>query len=74
MEGDLQRIVGRNLAAYREARGLSQEAFADVFGWGPTYMGKLERGQCNLTLRTLESYASRIGVDPLSLLTPEVPS
>ena len=28
-ERDLQRTVGRNLRAYREARGLSQEAFAD---------------------------------------------
>jgi transcriptional regulator with XRE-family HTH domain len=71
VEGHLQRIVGRNLAAYREARGLSQEAFADVFGWSPTYMGKLERGQCNLTLRTLGSYASRIELDPIALLTRE---
>ena len=29
MEGDLQRIFGENLRAYREARSMSQEAFAD---------------------------------------------
>jgi transcriptional regulator with XRE-family HTH domain len=32
MEGDLQRAVGRNLRAHREAKGLSQEAFADELG------------------------------------------
>jgi transcriptional regulator with XRE-family HTH domain len=39
VEGDLQRTVGRNLRAYREAKGLSQEAFADVLGVHRTYMG-----------------------------------
>ncbi len=34
MEGDIQRAFGRNLRAYREARGLSQEAFADELGDG----------------------------------------
>ena len=70
MEGDLQRIFGRNLRAYREARGLSQEAFADVLGVHRTYMGSVERGERNLTLRTLERIAERIGQDPLTLLAP----
>jgi transcriptional regulator with XRE-family HTH domain len=74
VEGDLQRTVGDNLKAYRNACGLSQEAFADVFGWGRTYMGKLERGRCNLTLRSLERLASRIGVDPVALLREDAPS
>ena len=70
MEGDLQRIFGRNLRAYREARGLSQEAFADVLGVHRTYMGSVERGERNLTLRSLERIAERLGQDPLSLLAP----
>lgn len=68
MEGDLQGTVGRNLRAHRQARGLSQEAFADVFGWGRTYMGQLERGECNLGLRSLERIAERIERDPVALL------
>lgn len=68
MEGDLQRTVGRNLRAYRKARGLSQEAFADVLGVHRTYMGGVERGERNLTLRSVERIAARIGVEPLSLL------
>jgi transcriptional regulator with XRE-family HTH domain len=68
MEGDLQKTVGRSLRAYRQARGLSQEAFADMVGVHRTYMGGLERGERNLTLRSVERIAERIGVDPLRLL------
>ncbi len=68
VEGDLQRVVGRNLRAYRASKGLSQEAFADVVGVHRTYMGGLERGERNLTLKSLEKIAAKIDVDPLSLL------
>jgi len=61
--------VGRNLRAYREARGLSQEAFADVLGVHRTYMGAIERDERNLTLRSVERIGSRLDLDPLVLLT-----
>jgi transcriptional regulator with XRE-family HTH domain len=69
MEGDLQRILGRNLRAYREARGLSQEAFADVLGVHRTYMGGVERGERNLTLKSVERIAEQIDLEPLDLLS-----
>lgn len=68
--GDLQRIVGKNLRAYRQAKGLSQEAFAELIGMHRTYIGGVERGERNLTLATVERYAEAIGLDPLDLLTP----
>ena len=68
--GDLQRIVGKNLRAYRQAKGLSQEAFAELVGMHRTYIGGVERGERNLTLTTVERYAEAIGLDPLDLLTP----
>ncbi|MGN6663771.1 MAG: helix-turn-helix domain-containing protein [Solirubrobacterales bacterium] len=68
MEGDLQRTVGDNLRAYRLARGLSQEAFAEMLGFHRTYMGSIERGERNLTLRSLERIAARIEEEPLALL------
>jgi transcriptional regulator with XRE-family HTH domain len=68
MEGDLQRTVGRNLRAYRLARGISQEAFADVLGVHRTYLGGLERGERNLTLKSLERLADNLGLLPLELL------
>lgn len=69
MEGDLQRTVGRNLRRYRLDRGLSQEAFADLVGVHRTYMGGVERGERNLTLRSVERIAAVIDVEPLELLT-----
>lgn len=33
-------------------------------------MGGVERGERNLTLKSLETIADRLGVDPLSLLSP----
>jgi transcriptional regulator with XRE-family HTH domain len=71
MEGDLQRNIGRNRRAYRQARGLSQEAFAEVLGVHRTYMRGIERGERNLTLRSVERIATRIDTDPLVLLRPE---
>jgi transcriptional regulator with XRE-family HTH domain len=71
VEGDLQRTVGRNLRAYRQAKGLSQEAFADLLAVHRTYMGGIERGERNLTLKSLERIASQLDLDPLTLLKPE---
>jgi transcriptional regulator with XRE-family HTH domain len=68
MEGDLQLTVGRNLRSLRVARGLSQEAMADVLGVHRTYMGGVERGERNLTLKSLERIAARLDVDPMALL------
>src|ERR1700719_1066998 len=49
-------------------RGLSQEAFADAVAFHRTRMGKIERGGCNLELRTLERIATRVELDPIDLL------
>lgn len=68
MEGDLQRRLGRNLRSLRKAKGLSQEVFADTLGIHRTYMGGLERGERNVTLKTVERIAAALGVDPADLL------
>jgi transcriptional regulator with XRE-family HTH domain len=68
-EGDLQRSVGANLRRLRVERGFSQEAFADALGYHRTYIGGVERGERNLTLRTVERLAKVLDVDPLDLLS-----
>lgn len=70
MDGELQRRVGAHLRLYRQERGLSQEAFAEVLGVHRTYMGGLERGERNITLKSLERLAASLKVDPLDLLAP----
>jgi transcriptional regulator with XRE-family HTH domain len=67
-EGELQKLVGANLRQRRVDQGLSQEAFAELLGWHRTYIGGLERGERNLSLRALERIAGRLGIDPSELL------
>lgn len=67
-EGELQRVVGANLRRRRLDQGLSQEAFAELLGWHRTYIGGLERGERNLSLRALERIAGRLGIDASELL------
>jgi transcriptional regulator with XRE-family HTH domain len=71
VKGDLQVIVGQNLRAYREKRGLSQEAFAEVLGVHRTYMGSVERGERNLTLKSVERIAAKLDLEPLVLLASD---
>lgn len=68
MEGELQRRLGANLRRHRRALGLSQEGFADRVCVHRTYMGGLERGERNVTLKTVERIAAWLEVDPLDLL------
>jgi transcriptional regulator with XRE-family HTH domain len=68
MEGDLQRSLGRNLRAFREAEALSQEAFAERMGYHRTYWAGIERGERNLTLKSVEKIAAKLQIEPLLLL------
>jgi transcriptional regulator with XRE-family HTH domain len=70
MEGELQRRLGKHLLAYRSEHGLSQEAFAELVQVHRTYMGGIERGERNLTLKSLERIADRLEIDPVRLLGP----
>lgn len=42
-------MLGRAVRAARKANGLSQEALADVAGIDRSHMGKIERGERNVT-------------------------
>ncbi len=68
MEGDLQKTVGRRLREYRTTKGLSQEDFADVLGLHRTYVGGLERGERNLTLKSVERIADKLRLPVFDLL------
>jgi transcriptional regulator with XRE-family HTH domain len=57
----LQRF-GSRVRQLRQARGLSQEAFADKCGLDRTYISGIERGKRNVALRNIESIARALGV------------
>lgn len=68
MEGDLQVDVGRRVRRIRTERGISQEELARAVGVHRTYLGGVERGERNLTLRSVERLAERLDVDVRLLL------
>ncbi|OFI39536.1 transcriptional regulator [Arthrobacter sp. SW1] len=68
MEGDLQRTLGDNLRRIRKQMGMSQEEFADYLNVHRTYAGGVERGERNLTLRSVEALAKVLQVEAISLL------
>jgi len=68
--GDLQRVVGENLRAYRRERNINQEDLADRLGLHRTYLSDIERGARNLSLQKVEAFAELLGLEPLALLTP----
>ena len=57
-----RRAFGRRVRALRQARGLSQEAFADLAQIHRTYVGSVERGEQNLSLVNIERLASTLGI------------
>ena len=68
MNGELQQALGRNLRKHREQLGLSQEKFAEHLGFHRTYAGALERGERNISLKSLETLGALLKIDPRDLL------
>ena len=64
----VERRFGRRLREIREASGVSQEELAGQAGVHRTYVGLLERGERNVTLRTIERIAAALGVEMADLM------
>jgi transcriptional regulator with XRE-family HTH domain len=67
---DMRKLVGRNFARLRLAKGFTQERFAEVSGVTQQYVSGLERGQRNPTVVTLYHLAVALGVSPVELVIP----
>lgn len=65
---DLNRAVGQCLRRHRESAGWSQEELADRCGLHRTYVGAIERGERNITLKTLQAVASALVISPSGVL------
>jgi len=62
------KVFGDNLRAARKAAGFSQEAFAYHCGLDRSYVGQVERGEKNVTLRTIVVLADALDAKPAKLL------
>jgi transcriptional regulator with XRE-family HTH domain len=65
---EIQRRLGEKIRKLRLDKGFSQQSFADECGLHRTYMGSVERGERNLTLKTLQTVAKALGLTVADLL------
>lgn len=67
----LAKAVGERIRYRRKARGLSQDNLALLSGIDRSYVGRIERGEVNITVEMLYRIARVVGCEPASLL-PEI--
>jgi transcriptional regulator with XRE-family HTH domain len=63
------KALGQAVRELRKAKGFSQESFADAVGLHRTYMGAIERGEQNLTIKNIVKVSDTLGIEPSKLLT-----
>lgn len=69
----MRHAVAVNLRALRSSWKLTQEALANRFGVQRSWVGDLEREQRNLTFRSIEEFADKLGISVFYLLRPVTP-
>jgi transcriptional regulator with XRE-family HTH domain len=68
---DLREILGRNVRRARQDRGLTIEALADAICRSPSYVGQIERGSRNPSLKVIEALSVCLNVKAHHLLDPK---
>lgn len=58
----MRRRIGARIRELRLAKALTQDEFGDLSGLNRAHVGELERGECNVTIRTLKILADAFGV------------
>jgi transcriptional regulator with XRE-family HTH domain len=59
---------GERIRELRNSRKWSQEVLADKTGFHRTYIGMIERGERNLSLKNIEVFANTFGLSISELL------
>ena len=67
---ELAQLFGSNVRRARQDRGLTLEVLADEAGLTYSYVGQIERGQRNPSLRAVEQIARVLKVEAHILLMP----
>lgn len=66
---DYFNILGANVRALRIKRKLTQEQLADLCDLHRTYVGAIERGDRNVSLKNIVIIAHALNVEPAELLS-----
>ena len=59
---DINKEVGNRIRVLRETKGLSQDLLAVRSGLHRSHVGQVERGESNVTVRTLWKIGAALGV------------
>ncbi|MGP9631128.1 helix-turn-helix domain-containing protein [Halomonas sp. AOP42-C1-46] len=65
---ELATTLGRNIREKRKKMGYSQDAFALAAGIDRSYIGRVERGEVNITVDKLYEISAVLHCEPASLL------
>ena len=68
----LAKDLGKNIREARKAGGFSQAGFALLCKLDRSYMGRIERGEVNITVDKLYQIADCLGCAPSSLLPDSI--
>lgn len=68
-KSNILKIVSCNIRYFRKQKGWSQEKLAEQCNLHRTYIGAIERGEKNLTLKSLEVIAVALEIEVAILLT-----
>ena len=68
---DIVKIFGTNVKRYRQALGISQEAFAEKCGLHRTYISAIECYRRSISLENIQRIADALGVETYKLFLEE---
>ena len=66
---NIEKKLGAKLAYIRKSKKLSQIKLAEIVDMNFNYIGQIERGEANVTIKTLKLLANALNVDIKELFT-----
>ena len=68
---DIVKVFGTNVKSYRQALGISQEAFAEKCGLHRTYISAVECHRRSISLENIQRIADALDVETYKLFIEE---
>ncbi|WP_339241263.1 helix-turn-helix transcriptional regulator [Paenibacillus sp. FSL F4-0243] len=62
--------VGKKIRQHRKAANLTQEKLGEILSMDPSYIGRIERGEVNITLETISKVAEALRISPYEFFKP----
>ncbi|MFK4437451.1 transcriptional regulator with XRE-family HTH domain [Paenibacillus sp. RC21] len=63
MSMETTKLIGVKIRQFRKLRDITQEQLAEASDSTGSYIGKLERGEVNVQIKTLEKIAEALGIN-----------